>query len=135
MCKGWIHENSAHLGDTSSLVGLEHKIRMREEHEMEINSDLSSYICKTGILCTLLSYLKDQNIYIAQCLEHNRYSSDKSPHFSALTHIEGSLPFKSITANPHTLFFSGHLITAQNLTVRSFQLFILSGCILPTVDY
>ena len=51
---------------------------------MRINNDFSFHICKTKILFALLGYSKIK-LYTANCLEHNRYSGDKFPHFSAYT--------------------------------------------------
>ena len=36
--EAWIKDNSAYSGDTNSLVGLEHKVRMKEGQEMRIRS-------------------------------------------------------------------------------------------------
>lgn len=62
VCKTLTQGNVAYSGNTSSLVELGHKKRMRERQEMKINSDLSFYISKTEILSTPLGYLKDQII-------------------------------------------------------------------------
>lgn len=88
MCKDPDIRQHSLFGDTSSSVELEHKIRMREGQQRRINSDLSFCFCKTEILSTLLDYLRDQIIYIAQCLEHNRDSSDKSLYILALIYKE-----------------------------------------------